>query len=172
MKKYIFGLIVLSLVVLSQPKDARAAAQLINLQFSGQDVQGGAAKIGSVGDFWNQTNNLGKTVWNLKNSSDLSSGVSVSWGTPNDFAKGSLINPEDNAFSTPVTKQDELLMSGFFTSKATGVGTTVMTFSGLVAGNYDLYIYSQDQKGKSSNLSFVANGVSGSAYLEQTLQLL
>jgi len=179
MKKLIYALIVVAIASMSGNVDAKAALQLIDLQFTGQKLQKGAAEVGSSSDIWNQTNDVSNTGLNLNNSTGSSSGVTVSWydialptGSQIDFAKGSLINPEDNAFASPVVQTDANLMSGFFTSKANGVGTTVMTFRGLAAGNYDLYIYSQDQKGKTSNLNFTANGVTGTAKTDGSLDHL
>ena len=73
--------------------------------------------------------------------------------------------------STSVLGTDANLFTGFGSTDATH-GTNAIVISGLTAGNYDLYVYSQNIPGSTSNLSITANAVTGSITTDGNLTAL
>lgn len=172
MKKIIYALIVFTMVALCGPMEARAVAQLIDIQFLGVNgTQSGAAVIGAAGDTWNRYNGVAQQHLSLVNSANAATGVLLSYGAPNGWgsSKNAVTNTDNSFFSTDYRN----LFSGYNGSQVGGVGTTtILTFSGLTAGDYDLIIYSQTGKNTTSTLNFTANGVTGSATTNGTLSTL
>ena len=129
---------------------------VINLQLgtSGYDYTGSAA-INNGDQTWNLIEFSDDTLVNMKDSNGQNSDISVT--TSMDEDAGLAWN--DSAFAGPSdydSSADRTLMLGYLSTVS---NTGSINFSGLEAGTYKVYVYSQVGTGVNSNLDLTANDV-------------
>lgn len=162
MKKTLFIFIV-TMVFASQQLHA-GVGDLINIQLGGSPTYTNGAAI----------NDISSQRWNKGAGAEEPDAVDLQFS---DRTYGSVYytyrvsgSAGSLDFATSINTLDKKLFQGYLFTDSENTGLFVIT--GLDAGTYELYVYSQKETGASSVLSFTANGVSGYLQNDGTLTQL
>ncbi|NTW53937.1 MAG: PEP-CTERM sorting domain-containing protein [Chlorobaculum sp.] len=164
MKKFIFLLTALSVTCFTNSQGYAAAGDIINIQcgYSAMNpdlIYHGGGVFSGTSQFWNQVNESDyNTLDNLKLSDGLTdSGVSLLEYMPGtaeiDGATGSAFLPGSS---------DQYLMLGYLHTEGQGMDPGYFKFSGLSAGSYNVYIFSQTELGNVGDLNLTISTSVGS----------
>lgn len=153
MKKLIFLLSALLVMCFTSMQGYADPGDIINIKLGASpSYDNGAAINDASGQYWNSFASTDQEASASLRYSDISaSGASITYnmtGTKGLDATGTMF--PDGGIDTP-------LMRGFVSTDNTNTGT--LTISGLSAGTYKVYVYSQIDKNLTSNLDMKANGV-------------
>jgi hypothetical protein len=145
MKKLIF-LLTAFLVMCVNGKPAYAAGELINLQFGGGDAATNGGAVNNVeGQYWNYIVSEGtQSLTNMVYADGMTTST-VSVNETMTTSTGMVTN------ATAYTGKDIGLMTGYFSTSDVQHGT--FSFTGLTAGEYKVYVYSQRETGNNSYLN-------------------
>ena len=167
MKKIIYLLVSLVMMAVSSTPSYAAVGDVININFGynfGSDKYNNGAAINDLTQYWNSY--PGETSGGSSLLLDYSNAVPT--GAYLTFAGQTYTTMLPSA--TAITGLDNNLFRTYLGTNAEGTGS--IKISGLAAGTYDLFVYSQKEDGHTSNLSFTANGVTGTLTNGGTLTAL
>ena len=152
MKKLIFLLSALLVMCFTSGTGYADPGDIINIKFGGSPAYNNGAAINDVtGQTWNSfasTDIEQIDAETLMYSNGVNSGATIYYNMTG--TKGL------DSTGTAFTSIDKPFMRGFISTDAYNTGT--LTISGLSAGTYTVYVYSQVDKNLTSTLDMTANG--------------